>query len=190
MERFVKSIRESLRARNWFGALFIALAMPDICGGLEQDPSKRRRKYANSARYKDWFDRYLNRAFDGLAFTFTSEECWQFRNSCLHSGGPQTGGITRVLFVEPSGIQMHRNEIDYTGQSKVIYQQMQVDTFCEAVCEAVELWGNDVAGDQTIQSRIVELIRIHDLNKLGYSEVTGQPEPAGPIFAQKAPWQP
>ena len=36
MERFTTSIEGSLRTGNWFAALFLALALPDICAALEQ----------------------------------------------------------------------------------------------------------------------------------------------------------
>lgn len=33
--KYTDAIRRSLSAKNWFGALFLSLAMPDICGVLE-----------------------------------------------------------------------------------------------------------------------------------------------------------
>ena len=38
IDSYVSAIRHSLRSQNWFGALFLALAMPDICAVL-QDPT-------------------------------------------------------------------------------------------------------------------------------------------------------
>jgi hypothetical protein len=112
MQRFVDSIRASLEARNWFGALFVALAIPDVCGALE-DP-----KAANGERYRGWFVRYMKAGYDSdnageqLRFSyperweqlprhdrdmfmqspilpgiaFNAADCWKARCTCLHQG--------------------------------------------------------------------------------------------------------
>ena len=61
MERFATSIESSLNSQNWFAALFMALALPDICAALEE-PNR-----PVGERYKDWFKRYLQPAYDPAA---------------------------------------------------------------------------------------------------------------------------
>jgi hypothetical protein len=57
MQQFLISIRADIATKNWFGALFMTLAMPDICAALEDGTT-------NGARYRDWFDRYLKAEYD------------------------------------------------------------------------------------------------------------------------------
>jgi hypothetical protein len=35
MKRFSDAVRASVEQRNWYGALALALTMPDVCGRLE-----------------------------------------------------------------------------------------------------------------------------------------------------------
>jgi hypothetical protein len=39
MDRFISSIRKSIEDENWFSALFLTLALTDICGALEKPPT-------------------------------------------------------------------------------------------------------------------------------------------------------
>jgi hypothetical protein len=58
MQRFIHAIRTAVSGENWFAALFLALAVPDVCGALE-DPSA-----GVGDRYKNWFNRYLKQKYD------------------------------------------------------------------------------------------------------------------------------
>lgn len=58
MDRFTASIRQAVEQKNWFGALFLALAVPDVCGALESPDAKV------GERYRDWFNRYLKKQYD------------------------------------------------------------------------------------------------------------------------------
>ncbi|WP_156921021.1 hypothetical protein [Fundidesulfovibrio putealis] len=53
MERFTKAVRAAIAQQNWYGALALALTLPDICGRLE-DPSVK-----SKPRYKRWWDKYV-----------------------------------------------------------------------------------------------------------------------------------
>jgi len=52
MKQFVDSIRSSVTTQNWFGALFMVLAVPDICAALENG-------LTSGPLYKSWYSRYL-----------------------------------------------------------------------------------------------------------------------------------
>ena len=72
MQNLAGAVRLSLATRNWHAAVFIALAIPDICGSIET-PGKSN----SGARYKAWFDRYVGRKYGltspaGELFTFMS----------------------------------------------------------------------------------------------------------------------
>ncbi|MEG1111408.1 MAG: hypothetical protein RSE65_11895 [Hafnia sp.] len=56
MERFITSIEGSLENENWLAALFMALAMPDICRSLERPDIEQG---TTGKWYKDWVTRYI-----------------------------------------------------------------------------------------------------------------------------------
>jgi hypothetical protein len=49
MENIIKAIKSSLESKNYYGALFVALSAPDICGYLESPADK------SQVRYEKWF---------------------------------------------------------------------------------------------------------------------------------------
>jgi hypothetical protein len=158
MKRFTESIRSAVSAENWFAALFLALAVPDVCGALE-DPNA-----PVGDRYKSWFTRYLKRKYDpanlfelvsevspqslehmlpeaidplkslppNAECAFTAEDCYRFRCKCLHQGLSEKVGGEKIHFTAPdkSGrITMHMSAING------LYQ-LQIDIFCLDVCAA------------------------------------------------------
>ena len=60
MERFIKSIESSIESENWLAALFMALAMPDICRSVERPKIG---KGETGKWYKDWVSRYLENKY-------------------------------------------------------------------------------------------------------------------------------
>ena len=53
MERFTNSVKHSLETKNWLSALFLSVALPDICGALENP------EMGVGERYRNWFNQYL-----------------------------------------------------------------------------------------------------------------------------------
>lgn len=54
MKEILLSLQQSVDDKNWYGALIIALTIPDICSKLE-NPKENTNK-----RYPKWFDKYIN----------------------------------------------------------------------------------------------------------------------------------
>jgi hypothetical protein len=89
MDRFVKAVRLSVQQRNWYGALAVALTMPDICAQLE-NPTRESHK-----PYVEWFNRYMLAKYtvaagppgymDPRAF-LSGDDCYALRCSYLHTG--------------------------------------------------------------------------------------------------------
>ena len=77
MRRFTESARKAVADQNWFAALFVSLALPDICGSLEDPTAKV------GERYMNWFNRYLAPRYGKM---FSAEDCYYFRCACLHQG--------------------------------------------------------------------------------------------------------
>ncbi|HDR2331879.1 TPA: hypothetical protein ACQZHX_001742 [Enterobacter sichuanensis] len=149
MQRFVESIRRSLQTQNWFAAIFMSLAMPDICGALEHPAANV------GERYRDWFTRYLAEKYTLRYVQFTAQDCYKFRCKCLHQGLAVRDNNEKFSLTPP--IPPHRFHLNsFNG---VI--QLQIDILCEDICLAVEEWARDVEDNNEVQNRILELINIH-----------------------------
>lgn len=86
MERFIKSIESSIESENWLAALFMALAMPDICRSVERPKIG---KGETGKWYKDWVSRYLENKYTSGTHEqcrFYADDFWLYRCSCLHAG--------------------------------------------------------------------------------------------------------
>src|SRR5262245_41335370 len=122
MKRFTNAVRQALTDLNWFGALFIALALPDICGALEA-PEKE-----TGERYKAWFDKYLAEKY---LPNFSAQDCYSFRCACLHQGltTNEKSSIARIHFVEP-----HMAWPDHLCkvENGIV---MEIDDFCLDICD-------------------------------------------------------
>lgn len=151
MHRFTNAVRNALETENWFAALFISLALPDICGALEKPND------GVGDRYKRWFNKYLSSKY---ASHFSADDCYFFRCSCLHQGTDEhvNSSYENIHFIPPPP----RNSIVHLNQIGGALQ-MQIDVFCRDVCDAVESWMDDVVNETAIQERIGNLIRIHPL---------------------------
>lgn len=163
MNELVVSLRVCLLRRNWYPSLALALALPDICGFLESPTHTSKR------RYVDWCDLFLVPRYsseigpDHQSFVFLSgEDCYALRCAFLHQGSDSIEKqsardvLDKFIFVEPPPRgRIHCNKID----SKL---QLQVDIFCEDICEGAEQWMQQVlATIPDVQSRTSKLLRIH-----------------------------
>lgn len=185
MQEFIDSVRYSLATKNWFGALFMALALPDICGVLTDGAGVQ-----VGVRYKKWFNTYLKIKYDpaneyearlahadlfrletlteaeietlkltpvrnASALNFTAADCYGFRCKALHQGLAQRSN-------DPSTrIQFSPTRGATIHRSYIDGKWwLSIDAFCEDVCQAVEKWLVDVKDDATIQGRLRELMTI------------------------------
>jgi hypothetical protein len=156
IEKYIDAIQHSLRSQNWFGALFLALAMPDICGALE-DP-----EVSVGKRYRNWFARYLSAHF--TADLFSGDDCYYLRCAALHQGISEHPHAQnkQVVFITPPppGIIFHTNYVESNDSSFVL--QLQIDIFCHYVCQGVEQWQKDVLNRPDVMARIGELLAFQD----------------------------
>lgn len=162
MKELIKSTRKCIEDKNWYGALVIAITLPDICGKL-QYPDK-----SSGKRYIEWFERYLGNVYSSEMGPFrekhvflTGEDCYALRCSYLHEGSDIISQqhcrklLDSFLFMTEG---CHCNFVNVNGES---FLQLRVDKFCEDICIGVEKWLQDVAGDLEIEKRISESIKIH-----------------------------
>jgi hypothetical protein len=163
MNRFTSSIRQSIEAKDWYGALMTALILPDICGKFET-PNEGSK--ARSVRWlKTWIEPLYTRHIgaDRREHVFlSSEDCYALRCSFLHEGISNIGeqrarkALDDFHFITPHPRRhIHCNQSDNT-------LQLQVDVFCNEVADAVDKWAVSVQLNQEVQQRMSSLIFIHD----------------------------
>jgi hypothetical protein len=139
---FVSAVRDALARENWYAALALALTLPDICVDLEKP------KRGVGARYTQWWNTYLSRKYNGA---LSGDDCYKLRCTFLHQG---LGNI-RFVFPDPSGrLRPHCNRINGV-------LQLQVDLFCEHICEGIERWEQKkLPEDPEIQKRANKMLVI------------------------------
>ncbi|HHS9530466.1 TPA: hypothetical protein ACTW0H_001333 [Raoultella ornithinolytica] len=177
MHQLLSSIELSLEKGNWFGALFIAISLPDICGATE-DVVK-----GNGARYKEWFNRYLKPRYDpenmyeqmlivspemlktlsqhlketwkkkAPLVTFTAEDCWSLRNACLHEGVDENK-LKKFRITPPSG----EGEVHMNSFQGVL--QLDVVLLCNDIINAVHQWLDDMKQKPDVMAKIEKMIKI------------------------------
>jgi len=194
MDRFTNSIRKAVQDQNWFSAIFLALALPDICSALENPPTGQRGEVGE--RYKAWFNRYLKKKYDPDSVfdlvsarnpesiermdsvisdqlketrptqecAFTAIDCYRFRCKCLHQGLIEKADGEKFIFITPPPNKNVVHGGSFQGRF-----QLQVDVFCEDMCIAVEQWVKDMVGNNEVAARCRELIEVHNYNELSPS---------------------
>lgn len=181
MHQLLNAIDTSLEKQNWFGALFIALSIPDICGGAEGVIR------GNGPRYRDWFDRYLKERYaseslyeqirsshpeqlvgiseKGLTYLkeaippvqFTADECWALRCACLHEGVDETK--LRNFKLTPLSDPYLRTHLNI----KDGLLQLEVQQLCQAIVKAAKKWMDDMQDRPEVVEKIEKMIRIEDI---------------------------
>jgi hypothetical protein len=61
MRDFLDQIEASLDANLYYVALFVSLAVPDICGTIDSDNGQ-----ATKGKYIQWFDKYITPRYRSL----------------------------------------------------------------------------------------------------------------------------
>ena len=165
MKHLTDALRKSVEAENWYGALTIALTLPDICRRAE-DP-----KITSKPGYISWFDKWLKHKYthqigpDRETVVFlTGADLYALRCAFLHQGEFSTTdqnardalhGFT--FAVPPHGMIIHNNQITQGG---VVTLQLQVSEFCNEVADAVDAWEKWAETQDDIKKRIDALGKI------------------------------
>ena len=165
MKHLLLSLENALKAENHYAALALALALPDICGWL-QDP-----KSGSKARCIFWFEKYLQSKYTLPAtqsqperIFLTGSDFYALRCAYLHEGRDDITEqraqevLSGFQFtVPPPGWQVHRNRMNDT-------LQLQVDIFCREVINAVNQFLVDSIADPPTLERMTQLLLIRDIN--------------------------
>lgn len=157
MNNFISAIRHAVKCENWHAALGLALALPDICGGLE-NPNEQ----SSRVRYERWFEQYLANLYRpeimGSEVVFLSgADCYALRCSYLHGGvvdikGQKARDVLEKFYFTTKGI--HRMRVENT-------LTVNIASFCEEMCQAAEAWATAIGVDHGVMARMGELLTIH-----------------------------
>jgi hypothetical protein len=162
VEQFTGAVRACLAAENWYGALMIALILPDICGKLEH-PTLR-----SQERYTRWYDAYV---LNGPEFTGdpdsaryrypTAEDCYVLRCAIVHEGSEEVSDTKTKAVLGRYHFFAPERDFKFFGHQSRNVGQLPVDKFCEKVCLGVDHWtGIVLKATPELLRRSENLIRI------------------------------
>ncbi|MDO7861422.1 hypothetical protein [Morganella morganii] len=163
MENLIKALDMSIKTKNWHSVLFISLALPDICGKIDE-PNK-----GSKARTINWFNKYLKPIYsmgegEDIHIFLSGADFYALRCSCLHEGSSDITSqkaretLDRFSFIEPAGdMIIHRIQVNNS-------LHLQVDQFGEDVLVAVKNWLNDISNDKEKISKMENMLHMRVLD--------------------------
>ncbi len=162
MKNLLDALRRCVQDKNWYGAITIALTLPDICGSIDT-PGK-----GNSERRSvAWFDKYVAHAYrvevDGAKFVFmTGGDCYALRCAALHQGSFDVSD-QRARDVVDKFILHHSELIGIHNVRQGKKLVIDIATFCLDIAAGVGAWEADVARDPDDRRRsgIASLLPLH-----------------------------
>ena len=167
MQHSIAAVRKASSDENPHAALTLALTLPDVCASLESSDGR-----TTGAKYAAWWDTYLLPTYTiqigspPVEHVFlTGGDCYALRCAVLHQGLDDVSEqnarqvLEKFHFVQPrnSNVVIHRNQAG-------LALNLQVDIFCEEICQGVEAWLCAIGARQDVLDRIEALMKIDDLS--------------------------
>jgi hypothetical protein len=128
MEELLEQIERATLNGSYLVGLYVALALPDICGALESNNGK-----ATGNRYQAWFNKWVSTKYDGK---LTGEQCYAYRCGLLHQGRSKHKnlGYSRIFFLEPNpNMMFHKNIMNDAYNLDLLI-------FCNDITASVREW--------------------------------------------------
>lgn len=149
MKEVSETVQAALAQHNYWAALMVAIAVPDICGALTEGSGAH-----NGDRYRRWYERYMDPKYHNF---LPASTCWNLRNCLVHSGMDSDARIPKRKFLFTSGGRWHMN-IFKAGEYEVM--NFDVSFFCQDMLAAVQKWEAVTSGDPEIEKRKEALMAI------------------------------
>jgi len=147
---YIKDITNSLKNKNYFSALALALALPDMCGAAEYPEET-----SVTRRYIDWVDKYMGVILktEPPVTDLNGELLYNLRNQFLHSGyinidvskvKNESNALDKFILVLGDGTGLCRVST-YVESSLVTYRVLIIDVtyLCETICDCASWYYNN-----------------------------------------------
>ena len=159
MKEVLLALENAIKSENWYGALIIALVIPDICSKLET-PSE-----VTNKRYPAWFDAYKDASYNKHLSGF---DCYALRCAYLHEGVSVTEDQSIKEKIDsfsfsPGGCHLISMS-NFNGDKKSSCH-LSVKKFCEDMKNSAEKWLQNIQSNQEILNRIKGMIKIQVRNE-------------------------
>jgi len=156
MQNIINSARATTEQENWYAALFVSLALPDICVALESDKT-------DGNKYAEWLERNLPQ-YKGF---LSGNDCYALRYALLHRGKDDIADQYKREILEhyvflTSGSHCNLFRECVFNEVKKSFLQLNVGRFCNDLCDAAQAVLNKIASDPGTAKRIQETIEIHE----------------------------
>ena len=163
---FLVDMNNCLKNGQNNAALFIALALPDICSSTD---TPRFGKPVGK-RYTKWIDEYFikQNGYDQNV-TMSSNDVYLLRCAYLHSGVDKiiqqdvNAVIERFIFVfSPSKIIMaHKNSVTKNGTTAM---QLDAHEFCREIEKSVNLFIEDSIDNTTVEDNSKNILHVKNID--------------------------
>lgn len=159
MIQYVEAVEAALRQGNFYGALLLAVALPDLAGSIFRPDEAHA-----GPRYKAWWAKYLEPTYTVRVATrphtfLGPSDAWALRCALLHAGTDVIEGqraaeaLDRFQFVQPTSGSLHRLQRD----RRLL---LQVDLFAADIVAGVRRFMADIEGDVAAQSALSGMAKI------------------------------
>lgn len=165
MQQYLDSIKLSLKTSNYFGAIAMALTLPDICASVDDKYNK-----TSGQKYCIWFNKYLADTYKQILHhekdnvIFGAPECYAARCSFLHQGTNIIKHQTKTLqYADKPAISvnfMSIGSVKYMRNGDIL--TIDVNFFCENMINAVEKWMIDIKDDKGKCAKISAMLIVHE----------------------------
>ncbi len=150
MDELLEQIENSVDSGSYLLGLYVALALPDICGALESGNGR-----ATGNRYKAWFNKWVAPKYDK---TLTGEQCYSYRCGVLHQGRSKHDnlGYSRIIFLEPNpNMVLHRNIMNDA-------YNLDIRLFCNDLVASTREWLISVKSNHNFNANYEHFMKRHE----------------------------
>ena len=161
MQNLIDSVEKSLGMENWYGAIAVALTIPDVCASLQHGQTNR-------DRYADWFNKHLGAIYgptsflDGKAW-LTGKQCYALRSVLLHN-------VSDKITPQELAEVRHWVKLTAIGPHCFVFTDsfgipntnvISISHFSKDLIAAANAFLVSVQGDAAVQTRIGQMLEIH-----------------------------
>ncbi len=175
MKDYIDQINGALSCKLYYSALFMTIAIPDICSALQSENNN-----SDSEKYKNWINKYISDLAPnkyGQKGQLTAEHLWSIRCSLFHQGiTTDKKDFNRLLFLEP-GTEGYKSlqsihccivGSDTNDKSLLI----DIARLCDDMIKGFELWEKDQQSNKFYVKNCKKIIKRYPN---GISPIFGTP---------------